>query len=370
MKRVLIGGILAVLASAGALRAAWGVGEARITEVLPLEARERGRLARLVADEPDVGELFAAKQAARATWLERRPRAAEVLNYEGLLSDDARRLATVEHLEDSNAVAALLELWQVSGDPVLAAHMRLFLLAWAETYRPTGNDVNEDKLLPMIVAFASVRETFPERDGERVMQWLRVMGEKHVEQLKRSGPPRSNRDTKRLRLLAFLGVALARSEWVDVALARLGEFLAHGLKPDGTSYDLHHRDSLTYHVSALVPALDVAWLARKRGEERYRLASAEGASLQRSVQYLVPFADGSRTREEWRQSRVELDRRRAAAGLEAYSPGRLYDPTNALPVLEKATLWEPQFVPLVAKLAGLPGRTFPTWRCAVNSACD
>lgn len=346
-----------------------GTGEVSIRDVLPLDARQRATLARIVREEPEAAALFRAKRDAAERLLVQTPRPLEVIHYEGLVGTDERRLKTIAHLQDIDDAAALFELWQVTAEPAHGAKVREVVLAWAQTYRPTGNDVNEDKLMPLFLAHEALRETFAPAERGVVDRWLIEIAEKNAAAGKREQDRgRSNRHAKRLRIVAAIALSQNRTDWLEETGAAVREFVSTGLYADGSSYDFHHRDTLTYHASALVPLLDLAVIARRRGEELYAWESPSGSSLRKSVEFVRPYAEGTKTREEWVNSKVELDRKRAAAGLSQYQPGRRYDPRRALPLLEAAELFQPDLTPLVAQLAGSSARRFPTWRTVVNAA--
>ncbi len=128
------------------------------------------------------------------------------------------------------------------------------------------------------------------------------------------------------------------------------------------------RDSLTYRASGLEPIVQLASESGESGEEFYRWESPEGSSIQRSVDYLVPYAMGRRTHAEWVNTQVPLDRERAAAGLEECRPGRLYEPSHALPLMELATFLDPNLQSVVDHLRGPGTSRFPAWQSLINEA--
>jgi len=73
----------------------------------------------------------------------------------------AEGIETVEHLKDMDDAALLLEVWQATGDPAAARRCREYVRAWAGVYKPTGNDVNEAKLMPLFTAYEAMRGDFP-----------------------------------------------------------------------------------------------------------------------------------------------------------------------------------------------------------------
>ncbi len=207
--------------------------------------------------------------------------------------------------------------------------------AWAAVYTPTGNDVNENKLLPLFVACEGLRSTFSPAHREQVDDWIARLGDLHAEAV-RSSKHYTNRYAKHVRLLALFGRILDRDDWRQTAKRGFENLVTNGLRADG-------------------PAL-------------YNWTSPSGSSLRKSVDYVVPYANGTNTREEWRHTKVDLDRRRAAAGLKTYLPGRLFNPAQALELLIDASLFDPTLKPLVQKLSNdsLPGR-YANWTPLINS---
>lgn len=177
-------------------------------------------------------------------------------------------------------------------------------------------------------------------------------------------------------LRAVMGVLLQRLLEAEMT-AHLGAtahegircFVTESLYADGASRDLKRRDTLTYHVSSLRPPLQLAMLAGKKGRDLNAWESKAGGSLKKSVDYVVPYAMGEKTRREWTNSEVDLDRRRAEAGLDEYKPGRLYEPRRALKLMELASYFDPALLKVVLHLTGSNAKRYPTWQTLVNGAC-
>jgi len=370
MKRIVVV-FFVMLAAIGPLAAVWAgtdaPGEFSIRSVQPLTEEQLARLRRLVQADVEAAALAAAVRQAAEPLLAAQPRPLEAIHYEGLVNTDPRRIATVAQLREMDDVAAVVRYWQVSDDPSAAAMLERFILAWARTYRPTGNDVNENKLYPLLVAYFHLRHRFPPDDQKTVDAWLRDIGERHARAVQ-SASRFTNRYTKRVRLLSILGRILGEVAWAEMTEMAIQRFVTHGLKPDGRSVDLIYRDTLTYHNSALVPILELAINVGR--PDLYDWESPDGSSIRRSVEYVVPYATGEKTREEWRNTTVQLDRRRAEAGLEAYRPGRLFDPQDALELMELAAYFDPALLRVVLHLTGSPAKRFPTWQTLVNAACQ
>ncbi len=358
---------LVVPALLGASAAGGEVGEFHIPAVIPLDANGLTRLRRIVASDPEAAGLARGVRAEARRLLDAEPHPLAVIHYEGLVNTDPRRIATVAKLREMGDVARLVRYWQLTGDARAAATLRRFVLAWTSTYRLTGNDVNENKFTPLLVAYHALRKSFQPGDRRRVDAWVAELGARHAKAVD-SSRHFTNRYAKHIRLTALCGMILDREEWIDAAVAGIRRFVRESLHPDGTSRDLNRRDTLTYHGSALKPQLQLAKLLGERGRELYAWESPRGGSLKKSVDYVVPYAMGTKTRREWTNSKVGLDHRRAEAGLEKYRPGRLYDPNNALELMEEASYFDPNLARVVRHLTGTEAERFPTWRMLMNAA--
>ncbi len=362
--------ILAVLTALATLAGAGDkVGEFAIPPVTPLSPPQLTVMRRLAAADAEAKALAAeARQAARP-WLDAKPQPLEVIHYEGLVNTDPRRIASVKNLRDMTGTARLVRYWQVAGDKRAATALKRFILAWTDTYELTGNDVNENKFYPLLVACYSLRPTFPEVERQKLDEWVKGLGKLHQRALQ-TRRHLTNRYTKSVRLLAICGMILERPEWLKTAHQAIKRFVSESLFADGASADLKRRDTLTYHSSALKPILELAMLAGERGRELYAWESPKTrGSLKKSVDYVVPYAMGKKTRREWTRSKVDLDRRRAAAGLDYYRAGRTYDPQNALELMERASYFDPDLMSVVQRLSGSQAKHYPTWQTLVNAAC-
>jgi hypothetical protein len=262
--------------------------------------------------------------------------------------------------------AWLLRYWQASGDQRAAEALRRFITAWFGTYELTGNDVNENKLFPLLVAYRALRETFPEGRRERLDGFVRRLGELHRRQVANSRHF-TNRYGKSVRLLAMAGMILDQQDWIDQAREGVKRFVSQSLYPDGRSRDLVRRDTLTYHGSSLKKPIDLAIMLGEDGWDLYTWESPNDGSLKKSTDYVVPYAMGEKVHKEWVNSQVDLDRRRAEAGLEKYRRGRLYEPKNALELMEKASYFDPDLMRVVRHLHEGEAERFPTWQTLMNA---
>lgn len=312
-----------------------------IRDVPLLNEVERAHLRERMRTDPDFWQAMRPAMLEADAILPKAPRPVQEIVYEGLVSNDPRRVhCVINHLRDMDDVAALIHAWYLSGQDVYARKIREYLLAWATTFVPTGNAINENKLAPLMHAWSLHREShYGSAERDLVDAWFTGIMEKELEAARDPHKRQGNWHTKRLRMAAFLGRAMRRPEWTQYARDGVKEFVENSLYPDGTSYDFERRDTLLYHMSALKPIFDVV---RTLGEpDLYYWESPVGSSIKKSVDFVVPFATGERTRREWVNSEVDLDRRRAESGLDKYEIGKLFDPQDAIEFLDMAESFDP-----------------------------
>jgi len=343
------------------------IGEFELPEVIPLSRDALRELRELAKSDPEAAAV-AQEIAERA-----RPHLGEpatplkAIHYEGLVNSDPRRVATVAKLKQTGEAGHLLRSWQATGDAEAAETLQAWTSAWFETYEVTGNDVNENKLFPLLAAYWYLRDGFPSSRRAGLDAFVRRLGERHAEAARRS-TRLTNRYTKSARLVAICGMILEREDWLELAYEGVKRFVSESLYGDGSSRDLRRRDTLTYHSSALRPPIQLAMLLGDEGRELYFWENDDGGSLARSVRYVYPYAMGEKRREEWRRSKADLDRRRAEAGLDSYRPGSLYDPRKALELMEQASFFDPGLMRAVRRLSESEAKRFPTWQTLLNAA--
>lgn len=332
-------------------------------------AAQRAEWARRVGEVPEVAALWEPVRAAAETALGVAPTPLAEIVYEGRLDTDPARVRTVAALQDMERLQRLVEAWAVSGDERYAGHAQAMALAWMQTYRPTGNPINENKLEPVLVAYGLWRQEVDPAKRARADQWVRELAEKQrADAWARPATTRNNWQPKRLKLVARAGWILGDAAMRAQAAAEAKRYIEEGLRADGSSEDFHQRDSLGYHVGGLKPLLQLAALLAPDGLDLYRYEAASGASARRSVAFVVPYATGQKTHGEFLHSQIHLDRQRARAGLAEYRPGRRFEPRQALPLFELASAFEPDYRRVVGQLVGRPEARYPTWPVVLAGA--
>jgi len=339
--------------------------DVEIRQVVPVSAAQRQAIQKAAQDaDPDT-------QAARAIATLRRdaealltstPRPLAEIHYQGLLDTNPRRVEAEKSLADLEKLAALSEAFAATGDERYATKAREFVLAWASTYKPNGNCINENKLEPVFLAYDLLREGFSTEQKSQIENWMRQIARQQIDtngcrDREHSKKSMDNWDSKRIKIVGVIGWVLGKEEWQSYAMQGFKDYVRLGLFPDGTSVDLKQRDALSYHVSGLRPLLVMAMWAEIKtpgeGRKLFDYEAPNGASLRKSVEFVLPYARGENIHEEWKNTTVELDRQRAAAGLAYYQPGKPFNPLASLELFEMASAFDPKFLPVVATLQAL-----------------
>jgi hypothetical protein len=243
--------------------------------------------------------------------------------------------------------------------------IRQFVLAWARVNKPRDDPIDETNLDPLFIAYDLGRARFSEDERRIVDGWLRQTAAKLGEPDEaRSG----NHQSHRLKVAGLIAFLLQDKPAIEATVQAYMKLIEKNLHPDGSTQDYRVRDALHYHCYDLAPLLLLAIAARQNGIDLYGIKTKSGASLGRSVQFLVPFCEGKQTHKEFVHSNVAFDRERAEAGEEEYRAGRMWEPAQGRRVLELAVNFDAALTPLLAKIIGSQAARYPTWEVVLKEA--
>ncbi|MCH7752822.1 MAG: alginate lyase family protein [Planctomycetes bacterium] len=232
-------------------------------------------------------------------------------------------------------------------------------MAWIRACRPTGHMVNDNKLTPCFLAFHMLGKGLPRKEQQEFIDWAVEMGERHI----RSWKDRSaggNKAAKRIKMVVLAAAVADRKDWLEWADEKIQLHLQASLRPDGRSLDLEHRDAMHYHLSCLSEMLQGAHAGRLSAIDSFDRTTPEGASIRKSIEFMLPYARGEKVHKEWVNSHSSIDQRRWEAGDPYYRPGKPWDPSEAYTTLVLASSFDPSYKKLLATLRpkGLTGPTF------------
>ncbi len=328
---------------------------------------QRANLATLIQDDTEAATLFKPIQSDADKILSDRPNPIPLIQTEGRLAGDPVKMRTWQSLDDMNKLRNLSYAWAVTGDARYENKIHQFLIAWAAANHSAGDPIDDTNLEPVIIAYDLTRQTFEPRQREMIDRYLRGIFD--AEAKTGIGPAHTtvnNWNSHRVKLLGLIAFTLENRALIDLVTSAYQKQIRQNILPDGSSIDFHERDALHYHLYDIQPLLTLAIAARNNGYDFYNYRSPTGSSLPGAVAFLLSFANGSRTHLEFVNSTVPFDHQRAANGEGEYK-SHLWNPHNAISILELAEQFDPSLLPLIGKLTGSTASRFPTWQTVLNS---
>lgn len=345
-----------------------GLGVSVRGQVVGLTSAQREKLAELVKADKAAAAQFKSIQREADKALAATPNPIEKIQTEGKLKSDPVRIKTRDSLLDMQKIQALGWAFAVTGDARYAAKTKEFILSWARVNHATGDPIDETNLEPLIVAYDLVRDQFSLAEKSEVEGWLKKVAAAEIASRKeKSATSYNNWNSHRLKIVGLAGFALADKALIDYAVQGYRRQIEANLRADGSSFDFHERDALHYHCYDLEPLLTLAIAASQNGVDLYHFQAASGASLPKSIQFLVPYCDGTRTHAEWVNSKVAFDRKRAQSGDKHFAAGRLFEPREAAPVFELAAFFNESYGTMYSRVTGKTTEKFGSWPLVLHA---
>ncbi len=244
-----------------------------------------------------------------------------------------------------------------AGDRSLEQAQRL-LGAWAATYRPDFNPIDETNLDGLIETYAITRDRLDPQVRGAAERLIRALGEGYLDHMDEALRDRdrhsvwvNNWQSHRVKIATLAAVALGDRALFARARAAFDRQRAVNIHADGEVLDFAQRDALHYVVYDLEPLLRAALAARLMGEDWYR-RTAGAPPLSAAIKWLAPYADGTRPHIEFVHSTVAFDAARAKAGVKGFTGP--FDPRQAAKLLWMAAQFDPTYAPLAARLKPEP----------------
>ncbi|MCL5097152.1 MAG: alginate lyase family protein [Candidatus Omnitrophica bacterium] len=289
----------------------------------------------------------------------------------GKLQSDPAKARSLASLVDMKKLYALGYAYAVTSNNAYSSAARRIILHWAEVNQPTGVPIDETKLEPLFIAYDLTRNAFSDSDQAKVGKWLHCIADMEQQTARaKSVTAMNNWNSHRLMIVGLIGFLLRDQRLIDYAVSGFRWQIEVNLLPDGSSFDFHERDALHYHCYDLEPLLTLAIAASQNGFDLFHYQAPSGASLPRSVAFLVPYCTGKKTHIEWVHSKVAFDRQRAGAGEKKFAPGSTFDPREGRKVFELASYFNQEYRQLVSTLTHGKPTMYPTWQTVLDDACQ
>ena len=287
--------------------------------------------------------------AAAMRWgdraLGRVPHARRIIRVEGLLPTHPDYRDGAEAKRDWWIARDLALAGALSGGGVHQERAAAMLQAWFDVYETRFNPVDDAGLDELLLASDLLLPAFRDPVDRRRDDLLRRLCDGYLERPLKGGSAANNWNSHRVKLIAAAAFGLGDERRIMRARKAFEAQLLVNIEPDGTTFDFRQRDAIHYVVYTLEPLLKTAYAARQHGLDWYELVDRR---LPAAVAWLRPYADGSRTHEEFVRTTVRFDRERADAGVPGFSG--LFRPEKAKSVMALAARFERRHSPIAGML--------------------
>lgn len=282
------------------------------------------------------------------------------LHTEGTLPHEGIYDQSVEAEQDLELMRDAALVWRATGDDRYLRLVDRFLLAWATTYQPSFNPIDETHFDSMILAYDLTASALPVKTRNAAGAFIAKLAGGYVERVDAqsrplSGTYRNNWESHRIKLIAMAAFTLDDRKLIAAAQRLFVEQIGANVAPDGATVDFGERDALHYVTYDLQPLVVAALAARRHNRNWLTQRAANGATLALALDWLVPYALGEKTHEEFVHSSVAFDAKRREAGVPGYS-GQ-WDPKNSAELFHLAARLSGRYAGVAQKLESTP----PAW---------
>ena len=169
----------------------------------------------------------------------------------------------------------------------------------------------------------------------------------------------TNWQSHRIKLATLAAYRIGEPTLIARARAAYRRHVSSNILADGSVHDFHERDAIHYVTYNLDPLMTAALAAEVHGEDWFGWRNAAGASPRDATTWLLAYAEGRLTHEEFVNSRIKFDADRARVGQPGYAG--MWDRVGAVNTLGIASLMDPRFCRPSATLAEATDRPVAVW---------
>jgi hypothetical protein len=295
-----------------------------------------------------------------AARLNAQPKPLARLHTEGTLPHQGIYDQSVDAQQDLELMRDAALAWRATGDERYLRLVDRFLLAWAVTYQPSFNPIDETHFDSMILAYDLTASALPVKTRNAVVAFITKLANGYVARVDAQPRPltgtyRNNWESHRVKLVAMAAFTLDDRKLVNAAQRLFVEQIGTNVAPNGATVDFGERDALHYVTSDLQPLVVAALAARRHNRNWLTQRAPNGATLGLALDWLVPYALGQKTHEEFVHSSVAFDAKRREAGVPGYS-GQ-WDPKSSAELFHLAARLSGRYAGVAQRLASAP----PAW---------
>jgi hypothetical protein len=282
------------------------------------------------------------------------------LHTEGTLPHEGIYDQSVEAEKDLDLLRDAALAWRATSDDRYLKLVDRLLYVWVTTYEPSFNPIDETRFEGLILAYDMTASALPVKTRNASMAFLTKLANGYIEQIDAQPRPltgtfRNNWQSHRVKLIAMAAFTLDNRKMINAAQRLFVEHIGDNIGPDGSTIDFKEHDALHYVTYDLQPLVTAALAARRHNRNWLPETASNDATLAAALNWLTPYALGTKTHEEFMHSDVPFDVKRREAGLPGYS-GQ-WDPKNATELFHLAARLDGRYTPMALHLAPTP----PAW---------
>lgn len=294
------------------------------------------------------------------THLNDQPKARATLHTEGTLPHQGIRDESQEAEKDLGLMRDAALAWRATGDERYLRLVDRFLFAWVTTYQPSFNPIDETNFESLILAYDMTASALPVKTRNPANAFILKMATGYVDDIDKqkrplSGTYRNNWQSHRIKLIAMGAFTTDDRKLINAAQRLFVEHVGDNIAPDGSTVDFAERDALHYVTYDLQPLVTAALAARRHNRNWLTDRAPTGATLGDALNWLMPYALGTRTHDEFVHSHVPFDATRREAGLPGFSGA--WDPKDSAELFHLAARVNGRYAPVALRLAPSP----PAW---------
>jgi ribosomal protein L10 len=339
-------------------------------QYLSLNPTELKKLTVLIQTDSSAQKAFSLLEKHAKIAIKQEPLPIDTIISEGHLVTDPKKIKTIKSLGDLNKIYALAYTYKITNSKDYLEKCLQYIIAWAKVNQAIANPINNTKLDPLFEAYDLIKEEVNVTDKEVIEKWFRQIAFVEItdrRQAIRKKSAYNNWNSHKIKIVANIAYLLNDKQYMVFVDTSLRKQIAMNLYADGSGADFIERDALHYHYYTLEPLLVTATIIKRAtGFNYYNYISASGSSIQKSVEFLIPYATGEKTHAEFVNSNVAFDRKRAQNKEPDYMIGANFNPKKAIDVFISAAYFNPAYLSIVKKLAEKPSK-YANWQCVLNA---
>lgn len=282
------------------------------------------------------------------------------LHTEGTLPHQGIRDQSIAAERDFDTMLAFACAYRLTGDNRYLDAESRFLTSWSKVYQPSLNPIDETRFDPVIVAFDLTRANLPVATQQQVVALFRTMATGYLD-WERPQPRQRHRQLEQPSHQARHPRCLPhRRPRADRSRSKaFREQVKQNIRPDGSVDDFYKRDALHYVTYDLEPLTTASLAAKAHGEDWFHTAATGQPSLEMAIDWLVPFATGAKTHQEFVNSKVAFDAARDKAGEHGYSG--TWEPAGSVNLFTLATWQDAHYAPILKQICANTARQPTPW---------